>query len=74
MDLKDKDAVVTGSAQGIGKAIALTLARNGADIAVCDIDEELAGQTAGEIEKTGSRALSCKLDVSQVSSVEEMLK
>ncbi len=74
MDLKDKVAVVTGSAQGIGKAIALTLARNGADIAVCDIDEELAGQTAGEIEKTGSRAMSCKLDVSQISSVEEMLK
>lgn len=74
MDLKDKVAVVTGSAQGIGKAIALTLARNGADIAVCDIDEELAGQTAGEIEKAGFRAMSCKLDVSQISSVEEMLK
>ena len=42
MKLEDKVAVVTGAGQGIGRAIALTLAREGANIVVCDIDLEKA--------------------------------
>ena len=49
MILKDKVALVTGAAQGIGKAIALVLAKEGAKIVVSDINLELATQTANEI-------------------------
>jgi len=74
MNLKGKVAIVTGAAQGIGKAISLLLARNGADIVVCDIDENLAGNTAKEIAVSGTRAIGVKVDVSSPSSVEEMVK
>ncbi len=74
MDLKNKVAVVTGAAQGIGRAITLNLAQNGASVAVCDIDENLAEQTARELRETGFKAMACGLDVTRISSVEEMVK
>lgn len=77
MKLKDRVAVITGAGRGIGRAIALELAREGASLACWDIDGETADQTAQEIESTGRSALSFRLDVThldQVSAaVEEVL-
>ena len=71
MLLENKSAVVTGAAQGIGKAIALALAKEGADIAVCDVNLEKASETAKEIESLGRIALACKLNVVDAKEVEE---
>ncbi len=69
MLLTDQVAMVTGAGQGIGKAIALALAREGADIAVLDIDRETAEATAREIRDTGRRAAVNVADVSVVEAV-----
>ena len=64
MKLDGKAAIVTGAAQGIGKEIAYSLAKEGANVAVSDIDLEHAEQTAAEIRKMGREALVVKADVS----------
>ena len=64
--LKDKVAIVTGSAQGIGRAIAMRLASEGAKVAIADLDFEGAGRTAEEIRKAGGNALAVKLDVGRL--------
>jgi len=71
MLLKGKIALVTGSGQGIGKAIALKLASEGADIALCDVVEETIKSAASEIEAMGRRTFCCKCDVSNASNVNE---
>lgn len=53
MHLQGKTALVTGGAQGIGKAIALALAKAGADVAVSDVNLEKANETAAEISALG---------------------
>ena len=72
--LKGKVALVTGAAQGIGRAVALLLARNGADIAVSDINLEKAEETAKEIELIGPRAMAIRVDVAQFNDVERMVE
>jgi 3-oxoacyl-[acyl-carrier protein] reductase len=72
VDLSGKVAIVTGSSQGIGRAIALSLARDGTDIVVNDIKD--ARDTAKEIEFAGRRALIVRADVSKDSEVENMMK
>ncbi len=64
MKLDGKTAIVTGAAQGIGKEIACSLAKEGANVAVSDIDIEHAEQTADQIRKTGRKTLVIKADVS----------
>jgi len=66
-------ALVTGAAQGIGKAIALLLARNGADMVVSDINLEKAEETAKEIRAIGPKAMAVKVDVANLSDVERMV-
>ena len=66
-------ALVTGAAQGIGKAIALLLARNGADMVVSDINLEKAEETAKEISAIGPKAIAVKVDVANLSDVERMV-
>lgn len=61
--LQDKVALVSGSGRGIGKAIALKLAASGAHIVVNDLDDEVAEQTAREVEALGARAVVCAGDV-----------
>jgi NAD(P)-dependent dehydrogenase (short-subunit alcohol dehydrogenase family) len=56
MRFKDQVALVTGAGRGIGKAIALALAREGADIGLAEIDEQTAQATADEIRAMGRRA------------------
>ena len=70
LKLKGKVALVTGAAQGIGKAVALLLARNGADIVISDINLEKAEETAREIEAIGTHAMAVKVDVANLSDVE----
>jgi len=74
LDLIGKVALVTGAAQGIGKAIALLLARHGADLVVWDINLEKAEETAKEIEVLGRRAIAMKVDVASLDHVERMVE
>ncbi len=74
MDLKDKVAIVTGAAQGIGKVIALGLAKSGADIAVSDINEDSLNEAVKEIEALGRKAIAVKMDVSSLKDCEDLVK
>lgn len=67
--LKDKVAVITGGGRGIGKAIALTFAKEGADVAVAANVEEDVKTVAREIEELGARALHFLLDVTKPDEV-----
>ena len=73
--LLDKVAIVTGGAQGIGRAIANALANEGAKIVISDINESLAKTTAEEIAKTaGIETLSVKTNVANYTEVENLVK
>jgi 3-oxoacyl-[acyl-carrier protein] reductase len=74
LKLAGKVALVTGGAQGIGKAVALLLARNGADIVVSDINLEKAEETAKEVQTLGRKAMATKVDVATLSDVEKMVE
>ena len=74
MELKGKVALVTGGAQGIGKAVALMLARHGADVVVADVNLEKAAETAKEVEATGRGAMAVNVDVTRLSDVENMVE
>jgi 3-oxoacyl-[acyl-carrier protein] reductase len=69
MQLKDKVAVVTGSAQGIGRAIAELYAREGAKVAVVDLQSEAAEKVAAEIRSGGGEAIAVACDVSDREEV-----
>jgi NAD(P)-dependent dehydrogenase (short-subunit alcohol dehydrogenase family) len=58
-------AVVTGAASGIGRAIAAGYAREGAEVALLDINEQAAEEAAEEIRRAGGRASSFRLDVTK---------
>lgn len=74
MELLGKVALVTGAAQGIGKAIALLLARNGADVVVSDINLDKAQETTNEIEGMGRRSFAIKVNVADLKDVERMVE
>ncbi|MGH7932110.1 MAG: SDR family NAD(P)-dependent oxidoreductase [Candidatus Binataceae bacterium] len=65
--LKDKVALVTGAAQGIGRALAMRLAEEGAKVAIGDIQVEAAQKTAAEIKAAGGTAIAVKLDVTNLA-------
>jgi 3-oxoacyl-[acyl-carrier protein] reductase len=73
MLLKDKVAMVTGGAQGIGRAICLLFAREGADVAVCDVNLPQAQETVAQIEAQARKALAVQMDVTSSTSVEDGL-
>ena len=68
-----KVAVVTGAAQGIGRAIALRLARDGFAIALVDINADALDQTKGEIESAGAAALALQADLTKVSEIQRVI-
>jgi len=74
MTLKDKVAVVTGSARGIGKMIAVKLAEAGADIVVSDVIEEDGISTAKEIEASGRNAIFVKTNVSDKDEADTLIR
>jgi len=73
MKFAGKVAIVTGAARGIGEAIALTLAREGADVVVTDVDLEGAQRVAQEIEGLGRKAKAIQADVSQREAVQRLV-
>ncbi|MBM4339357.1 MAG: SDR family oxidoreductase [Deltaproteobacteria bacterium] len=72
MELKDQIAIVTGAGRGIGEAIALTFAREGAHVVVNDIHLDDAISVARKIEAMGRKSLPFKADVSNKSEVKSM--
>ncbi len=71
--LQDMVAVVTGAARGIGRSIALALAREGCHVAVADIDEAGAGSTAAEIMALGRKAIAVRTDVASAEDAERLI-
>lgn len=74
MKLASKVAIVTGSARGIGEAIAKKLASEGASVVVTDVNIEGANRVAGEIKNQGGTAIAVKADVSNRAEVESLVK
>jgi NAD(P)-dependent dehydrogenase (short-subunit alcohol dehydrogenase family) len=74
MKLKGRVAIVTGGAMGIGRAYALGLAEEGADIVIADIDLGSAKEVAAEVETLGRRALAVKADVTKKEEVEQLVE
>jgi 3-oxoacyl-[acyl-carrier protein] reductase len=74
MRLKKQVAIVTGAGQGIGRAIALTLAREGATVVVNDIDLEKAEKVAEEVSAQGGQALPVQADVSVGDEVNNLVE
>ena len=72
MRLQGKVAVVTGGAQGIGRAIALGLGREGAKVVIADLQADKAKGVAAELEALGSEALAAEVNVASESSVKQL--
>jgi 3-oxoacyl-[acyl-carrier protein] reductase len=70
MILKDKVALVTGGARGIGKAISMLFAAEGADIAICDVNAEVLASTQKEIESLGRNVVTGVVDVTKTDQVD----
>lgn len=73
--LKDKVAIVTGSGQGMGLAIAHACAREGAKIVITDINDETIGAAVAEVkQKEGGDAIGIRMDVTKKSEIEKGVK
>jgi len=72
--IEGKIAIITGGGSGIGQAVALALAREGADIVIADIDLPLAQGVAAEIQSMGRQARAIKCDVTSSQEVNKMVK
>ena len=73
MRLKDKVALITGAGSGMGRASALLFAKEGAKVAVCDINEKNGMDTVDIINKGGGESIFVKADVSVAKDVENMI-
>ncbi|CAK0753335.1 3-oxoacyl-(acyl-carrier-protein) reductase FabG [Gammaproteobacteria bacterium] len=74
MDLKGKVAIVTGSARGIGRAIASALAQRGADVVISDVLEDAARETADQLLAHGGRTLAVRCNVANRGEVEHLIQ
>jgi len=72
MSLQGRVAIVTGAAQGIGRAIAETLAEAGADIVVADLDPARSKDAVSAVEKFGRKALNVKVNVADTNDTKAM--
>lgn len=73
MNLKNKVALVTGAASGIGRATALTLAQKGASVIVTDIQEAMGKETVALIEQAGGKAVFYPLNVTDKTAIKEVI-
>jgi 3-hydroxybutyrate dehydrogenase len=71
MRLRDKSAIITGAASGIGKNIALVFAREGAKVAIADLNKDAAETTANEIRGSGGQAMGVAMDVTNEQAVND---
>ncbi len=72
--LKERVAIVTGAAQGIGQAISQVFAEEGAWVLVTDIDAEGAEKTADAIRRAGGQAESCRVDIGSLDEIQRAAK
>ncbi len=72
--LEGKTAIVTGAARGIGQQIAWKLAAEGADVAVCDLNDEWCAETVGKIEELGRKAIAIGVNVADSGEVDACVK
>jgi NAD(P)-dependent dehydrogenase (short-subunit alcohol dehydrogenase family) len=74
MKLAGQVAIVTGGARGIGRAIAMRFATEGARVVIADLRADQASETAQEIEQTGGAALSLEVDVAHLPDLDRMVE
>jgi len=74
MKLKDKVVIVTGGASGIGRAICLGMANEGADVVVADIATEQANKVVNEVKAIGCKAIVVKVDITKSQEANQMAK
>ena len=74
MRLKDRSAIVTGAASGIGRDIALVFGREGAKLAIADLNKDAAETVAEEIRAAGGQAVSVAMDVTSETAVNDGCK
>lgn len=74
MRLKNKIAIITGAASGIGRGVALAFIQEGAKVVVADWSEEKGKETVEQIKKDGGEAVFVKTDVSKKADIEQMVK
>ena len=70
--LVDRTALVTGAAQGMGRAIALRLARSGANVVINDLENDMLSETEEALSELGSNTMRAAADVTDASAVNEM--
>ncbi len=74
MRLFNRKAIVTGAGQGIGRSIALKMAREGADVAVAEMNPETGARSTNEIEALGRKGLFIRVDVANAGQVKKMVE
>jgi len=74
LKLKDKTAIVTGGARGIGRAMAAGFVREGAQVVIADLRMELAREAVSEMEAEGGKALAVEVDVSRLDDLDRMVE
>ncbi len=74
LNLKDKVTIVTGSGQGIGRALAEGFAKEGSKVVIVDINEEKGNETVDYIKSQGGEAIFVKTDMTNVESIANMVK
>ncbi|MGH7409110.1 MAG: SDR family NAD(P)-dependent oxidoreductase [Candidatus Methylomirabilales bacterium] len=74
MRLEGKAAIVTGAGQGIGRAIALALAHEGADVLVAEVNPESGARTAAEVRGLGRKGVATRTDVTRLGDIQTMVE
>ena len=74
MRLENKNALITGSGNGIGRAIAELFAKEGANVVVADLEKESGLETVANISKSGGNAKFIQVDTSDIDSVDKLVK
>ena len=72
--LKGRNALITGGGRGIGRAVALEFAKNGANVAVTALEADELAKTVGEIEKYNVKGLSIPRDLTNIEEIKDVIK